>query len=654
MEKRKNRLQYETSPYLLQHAENPVEWYPWCDEAFIRAKKEDKPVFLSIGYSTCHWCHVMAHESFEDEDIAELLNRYFICIKVDKEERPDIDSIYMSVCQAFTGSGGWPTSIFMTPEQLPFFAGTYFPKRSRRGIAGFYELLTAIRNKWETDREDLLERADVVMLHLSREQKTARGTDDSLTDAAVSMFIRAYDRDNGGFGTAPKFPTPHNLLFLLSCYRRYRDEKCLHMAEHTLMQIYRGGLFDHIGGGFSRYSTDEMFLVPHFEKMLYDNAMLMLAYCEAHFATKDNEMAELYLKIAERTAEYILREMTSPEGGFYSAQDADSEGEEGRYYVFAPEEIRKILGEKDGESFCRHFDITRHGNFEGKNIPNLLNSDPFDASFDENYPKLYQYRKDRYGLHMDKKILTAWNSLMIAAICALYRASGKKQYLYAAQNADRFIEEKLWDGQSLYVSFAGDRRGTNGFLDDYAAYCFAKLALYRATLKAEYLHSAEKLCEKVLKDFSDNACGGFYFSGRDNEKLILRPKEAYDGAMPSGNSLMAWNLVKLYQLTGNDEYKVRAQSQLDYLSSEAASYPIGHSMFLRALVEFTDPPVSVKVVSNNRERLDELIFRLPFDADITLNPPSEKYPLKDGEMTFYICDERGCHAPVNDPGEVLG
>ncbi|MBQ3132621.1 MAG: thioredoxin domain-containing protein, partial [Clostridia bacterium] len=299
-----NRLQHETSPYLLQHAKNPVDWYPWGDEAFKKAKREDKPIFLSIGYSTCHWCHVMAHESFEDEGIAELLNKYYVCIKVDKEERPDIDSIYMSVCQAFTGNGGWPTSIFMTAEQRPFFAGTYFPKHSRGGMIGLMELLSILHEKWETDRENLLERADVVMLHLAKDQHKKGKENTQLPEKAVGIYKRIYDKINGGFGNAPKFPAPHNLLFLLSFYEKYKDESCLDMAEHTLMQMYRGGIFDHIGGGFSRYSTDEYYLAPHFEKMLYDNALLMLAYCRAHALTKDERRAELYIDIAIRTAEY--------------------------------------------------------------------------------------------------------------------------------------------------------------------------------------------------------------------------------------------------------------------------------------------------------------------------------------------------------------
>ena len=335
-----NRLANETSPYLLQHKDNPVEWYPWCDEAFERAKQEDKPIFLSIGYSACHWCHVLAHESFEDEEIAALLNKYFISIKVDKEERPDIDSVYMAVCQAFTGSGGWPTSIFMTSDQKPFFAGTYFPKNSRGGMVGFRELLLAIHEKWLSDRDMLLRDSEKIIRHLNSSETVSNISDIDITHLAVSQYERIYDEKFGGFGRAPKFPTPHNLLFLLEYYERYKTASCLNMAEHTLIQMYRGGMFDHIGFGFCRYSTDKKFLVPHFEKMLYDNALLILAYCKAYTVTKK----EIYLEIAEKTASYILREMTSDEGGFYSSQDADSEGEEGKYYLFTPDEITKILG----------------------------------------------------------------------------------------------------------------------------------------------------------------------------------------------------------------------------------------------------------------------------------------------------------------------
>ncbi len=350
-----NHLKDQTSPYLLQHADNPVDWYPWCMEAFEKAKTEDKPVFLSIGYSTCHWCHVMAHESFEDKEIAEILNRYFVSIKVDKEERPDIDSIYMSVCQAFTGSGGWPTTVFLTPEQKPFFAGTYFPKAAKYGRIGLKELLLAIREKWATERTALLESAEEVIAFLGKRRVTQRDVDWDLIDAAVKQYKQAFDAQFGGFGEAPKFPTPHNLLFLMRYYERNRKQSVMKMVQKTLLQMCHGGMFDHIGGGFSRYSTDRYFLVPHFEKMLYDNALLILAYTKAYQMTK----TRIYREVAEKTAAYILREMTLPEGGFYSAQDADSEGVEGKYYLFEPAEIIEILGEKAGKAFNEYFDISR-------------------------------------------------------------------------------------------------------------------------------------------------------------------------------------------------------------------------------------------------------------------------------------------------------
>ena len=642
-----NRLKTESSPYLLQHAGNPVNWYPWCEEAFTRAREEDKPVFLSIGYSTCHWCHVMAHESFESEVVARILNDSFISIKVDKEERPDIDSVYMSVCQAFTGSGGWPMSIFMTPDQKPFFAGTYFPKVRRRGMIGFIELLNAIRRRWDEDREALLENADEIIAHLSR-SAPSNAPDEDLSATAVRQYERAFDRIHGGFGCAPKFPVPHNILYLLENYRRTRNPECADMASRTLMQMYRGGMFDHIGGGFSRYSTDEKWLVPHFEKMLCDNALLIMAYSRAHAVLEDRAEADLFLKVAERTAEYVLREMTSPDGSFYSAQDADCEGEEGKYYVFRPEEIKEILPMHAADAFCRHFDISPDGNFEGRSIPNLLGSDPFNEQFEKYCEPVYQYRKQRYLLHLDDKILTAWNGLMISALCELYLESGNRCWLDAAMRADRFIKEHLIVEGTLHASFASGRTGAKAFLDDYAACCFAQLALYRATLDEDYLTEAERLCEIALNDFYDEQNTGFFFSGKDNERLILRPKETYDGAIPSGNSLMAWNLVRLMHLTGKEIYREHAQRQLDFLSREASSYPMGHSMFLCALQEFQEPPMKIIIVSPAAAVAKSLIRMFPSAAILRLQKPSAEYPVLDGKTTFYICEGTACRPPITN------
>lgn len=608
-----NHLKNQTSPYLLQHAEDPVEWYPWCEEAFVRAKREDKPIFLSIGYSTCHWCHVMAEESFEDEMVARLLNRYFISIKVDKEERPDIDSVYMAVCQAFTGSGGWPTTIFLTPDQKPFFAGTYFPKVSRNGYMGLLELLQIAWKKWQTDRASLIEAADAVIASLNRNTAAAAKKEvksvRQQADRAAESFRQIYDEKNGGFGNAPKFPSPHNLLFLMRYYEKMGDKRAMEMVEKTLLQMYRGGMFDHIGGGFSRYSTDKYFLVPHFEKMLYDNALLILAYVKAYELTKN----ELYRRIAERTAGYVLREMTAPEGGFYSAQDADSEGEEGKYYVFTPDEIIHLLGEREGHAFCRHFDITENGNFEGKSIPNLLRSGTESEMFRDDIDRVYEYRKQRMYLHQDDKILTSWNGLMIAAMANLYRITKNEVYRNAAADAQNFIRETMWTDERLAVSWRDGFASGRGFLDDYANEIFALLALFQVTKQADYLELARSFCDRVLADFYDKEHGGFFMYGDANEQLIFRPKETYDGAVFSGNSAMAYNLVRLYILTGEESYRELARRQLWFMASEADRYPTGYPMYLVALLDYLD--ATDDDLSEMKDMEDELTEEEPTEEE---------------------------------------
>ena len=501
-----NHLKNATSPYLLQHAENPVNWYPWCEEAFNKAKSKDKPIFLSIGYSTCHWCHVMAHESFEDEKIAEILNQYFVSIKVDREERPDIDSVYMSVCQAFTGSGGWPMSIFMTWDKKPFFAGTYFPPKSHYGMPGFPDLLNAIASQWTDNRRELLQSAEQVIAHLKHTgSSNKKVNDENLIAQAMQIFSESFDEMNGGFGAAPKFPTPHNLLFLMLYAKQNQDFDALKMAEKTLLQMRKGGIFDHIGYGFSRYSTDKYFLAPHFEKMLYDNALLIAAYSAAYSMTKN----PIYLDTAEKTAEYILREMTSADGGFYSAQDADSEGVEGKYYTFTPDEIVNVLGEKRSKRFAETFDITENGNFEGVNIPNLLKSNDLTSDFSDELKKLYDYRKNRTKLHLDNKILLSWNSMMIASLSILYRVSQNEKYLNAAVNAGNFIEETICDGVKLFTSLRDGKRSEKSFLDDYALYIDALVELYNSTLDKSYLEKAEQFSNEVIRCFYDKKNSGF-------------------------------------------------------------------------------------------------------------------------------------------------
>lgn len=639
-----NHLKHQTSPYLLQHAENPVDWYPWGEETFSKARAEDKPIFLSIGYSTCHWCHVMAHESFEDPEIADLLNKYYVSIKVDKEERPDIDSIYMAVCQAFTGSGGWPTSIFMTAGQKPFFAGTYFPRTSRYGSMGLKDLLCIIHRKWQDERDALLRSADEITAAFHRHHASGAQADETLLGAALQWYRQSFDESFGGFGGAPKFPTPHDLLFLMQQYEKHGDSQALNMAELTLQKMYSGGLFDHIGYGFCRYSTDRYYLVPHFEKMLYDNALLILAYCKAYELTG----RPLYLEVAEKTVSYLLDEMTSPDAGFYSAQDADSDGEEGKYYVFAPEEIIGLLGQDDGAAFCEQFGITEAGNFEGKSIPNLLHAkDLTDARFDPFLPVLREYRKGRTALHRDDKILTAWDALMIAALCRLYRCSRKPRYLEAAKKTQRFIENSLCDQDALYVSILEGKLGEHGFLDDYASGIFALLSLYDATLDQTFLRRAEQLTRETVLQYYDPEHGGFYLSGTKNEPLLFRPKVCYDGAIPSGNSLMAYVLVRLNALLPDQRREDMLNKQLAYMAGEVKEHPARSSMFLMALSDFLEPPVLITVVPKG-EDLSGLPLALPSDAIVrVLERPSEGYKLLNGEATFYVCRGRTCLPPMD-------
>lgn len=640
-----NHLKNQSSPYLLQHSDNPVDWYPWCEEPFERAKRENKPVFLSVGYSTCHWCHVMAHESFEDEKIADILNQHFISIKVDREERPDIDSVYMTVCQAFTGRGGWPMSIFMTAEQKPFFAGTYFPVESRHGMIGFRDLLLTIAEKWDNSPSGLLKTADLMVESLNP-QESAQDSFilETLPELAAKHFSESFDWENGGFGLAPKFPTPHNLLFLLLYSRQNQEKVPLEQVRVTLDRMRRGGIFDQIGYGFSRYSTDSRFLIPHFEKMLYDNALLIMAYSVAYKATGE----EVFLDTAEKTAEYIFREMTGPDGEFYSAQDADSEGEEGKYYVWHHEEICTVLGMEAGECFCAYFDITKEGNFEGGNIPNLLNGNEITEIFRQEIEMLYRYRKSRMGLHLDDKILTAWNALMICAMAMLYRVTGRKHYLEAAKAANDFVEDHLVREDLLLVSCRDGAPSVNGFLDEYAYYACALLFLYDVTSDAVYLDNATKIYKEAKRQFLDEKEGGFFLYGKENEHLIARPKETYDGALPSGNSVMAYCLVRLSQLTDNPEIRQDAEKQLAFLSAEALHAPEGHSMFLLALLMYQNPPQRITVVPAEGDSREEMLKNLPIYADIKILPEeTREYTLLNDKTTYYICKDQMCLPPTN-------
>lgn len=590
-----NRLIKERSPYLLQHAHNPVDWYPWGDEAFKKAKDEDKPVFLSIGYSTCHWCHVMAHESFEDEEVAEILNRDFVAIKVDKEERPDVDSVYMAVCQGITGSGGWPLTIIMTPDQKPFFAGTYYPRERRFNVPGIIEILEAVTKSWKEERESLIRTGDKIISVLSgrqhdqsrnpaKEKAKSNRLKKDVIEEAKEILYQGFDNWYGGFGTSPKFPTPHNLMFLLRYHKFEKDEHALEIVGKTLQQMYRGGIFDHIGCGFARYSTDDKWLVPHFEKMLYDNALLAIVYLEAFQVTGNG----LYKAVAMKTLSYVSREMTAEEGGFYSAQDADSEGVEGKYYVFSQKEIIDLLGEKDGLTFCDFFDITEEGNFEGKNIPNLIKTkdyDPIPDDVGKRIPEVYNYRLTRTRLHKDDKILTSWNSLMIVAFAKAYKAVGDEKYLRQAKTAAAFLTKTMTgkDGK-LLVSYRDGTAAGTGNLDDYSFFIWALLELYEATLELAYLERARRLCDLMQANFSDEEGSGYYLTDKDSERLIYWPKETYDGAVPSGNSVAGYVLIKLNKLTGIEEYRTSGQKQLLYLSENAAQYPAGYCFAMMAMM----------------------------------------------------------------------
>jgi uncharacterized protein YyaL (SSP411 family) len=700
-----NKLIDEKSPYLLQHAYNPVKWYPWGEEAFTKAKSENKPIFLSIGYSTCHWCHVMAHESFEDEEVAGFLNNHFVAIKVDKEERPDVDSIYMTVCQNLTGSGGWPLTIFMFPDQKPFFAGTYYPKRSRYNMPGILDLLEAVHDKWETGREELLRTSEGIANSLkdqiNSENSEGLITEELLKDGTKSL-ISHFDSQYGGFGRAPKFPAPHNLMFLLRTYYYEKDEKALKVVEKTLNSMYKGGIFDHIGYGFSRYSTDSKWLVPHFEKMLYDNGLLVLAYLETYQITKK----EHYKQIAEMTMEYVLRELTSEEGGFYCAQDADSEGVEGKYYVFTPEEIIDLLGKDDGSYFNEYYDITSKGNFEGKSIPNRLHGDIVCSSTGSKAkdklfgnPLFYQlgvpvtpgqadktnldeerikrlrikvlnYRTHRTSLHKDDKILTSWNGIMIGAFAKAYKILREKRYLQAAVKAEEFLREHLCRGDDLSVHYRdGSAKGT-GHIDDYAFYCLALIELYEATLDLEYLNKALRFSQLMIRKFFDKDRGGFYLYAEDAETLIHRPKEIYDGAIPSGNSVAAYVLLKLSAYTGRTDLLQTADKQNAYIAGNVEDYPSAHCFALMALdmaVYQTRELICVLPDAAMIEEIQELLSR-HFLPEVTvllktkenqeqlmeLAEFTKDYKIDERTPAFYLCENHTCRTPVNNLKELEG
>lgn len=652
-----NRLISEKSPYLLQHAHNPVDWYPWGDEAFSKAKKEDKPVFLSIGYSTCHWCHVMERESFEDAEVAEILNRHYISIKVDREERPDIDTIYMSVCQVLTGHGGWPLTIFMTPDKKPFYAGTYFPKTSGRGMPGLTDVLNQIAGVWKNQRDKVMASGDEITKMVEKSIFThneGEVTEDTL-HAAFKYFKDSFDPLYGGFGRAPKFPTPHNLSFLLRYWKMTGRPEALEMVEKTLDSMYLGGIYDHIGFGFSRYSTDQQWLVPHFEKMLYDNALLAIAYLEAFQSTGK----EKYANTAREIFTYVLRDMTSPDGAFYSAEDADSEGEEGKFYVWKPEEVKGILGEEEGNRYCAAYKITEKGNFEGQSIPNLIETG-YVSGFDSARNKLFLERQRRIHPFKDDKILTAWNGLMIAALALGTRILHETRYVEAAKKNLEFVITHLRrssDGR-LMARYRDGETAHRGYVDDYAFLIWGLLELYETTFEPDCLDIALELNGDLLKYFWDDTHGGLFQYGIDAESLITRPKESYDGAQPSGNSVAAVNFLRLARLTGNTELSETAQTQLKSFGGSINKSPMGHTHFLTAAYLNIVPAVEVTIVGNtdseDTQQMLEVINR-GFHPEITLivkpNNKKERESIG-GKATAYVCKDFACQQPVTQAGEL--
>ena len=678
-----NALIYEKSPYLLQHAQNPVDWYPWGEDAFKKAKSEDKPIFLSVGYATCHWCHVMAHESFEDTEVAQLLNDHFVSIKVDREERPDVDNIYMSACQALTGQGGWPLSVFLTPEGHPFFAGTYFPRTSRMGLVGFSELLHKIKDLWRDDRARILSAGDQITQHVqnfSRSRPSVQTLGVETLRKGGEQLARTFDSQWGGFGKAPKFPSPHQFTFLLRLYRRTQDPLPLEMVEKTLRSMRQGGIFDHIGYGFHRYSVDERWVAPHFEKMLYDQALLAMAYTETYQVTHD----PFYAQVAHEIFTYVLRDMTDPEGGFYSAEDADSEGQEGLFYLWTPQEIQEVAGPDAADLFCRFYDIQDNGNFEeGRSIPHVkeplpafaervdMEKQALESFLKETGKKLFVHRENRIRPLKDDKILTSWNGLMITAFLKGYRALGEAVYLNAAQAALAFILSTLRVSDGYLLRRYRDGEAAHpGYLDDYAFLTWALIEAYETTFDPTYLEEAIAMTRVTLDLFWDPESGGCFYTGRKNESLITRTRDAQDGATPSGNSVTALNLLRLGRLTGDSGMEEKADALIRSFSGQVAEYPMAYTQFLHA-VDFMIGPTQEVVIAGDPEQeetrtmiqflhrrfLPRQVTHLVSGADArarlsAVAPFVQNMTARDGKATAYVCRQYACQAPVTDPQEM--
>ena len=685
-----NKLIHEKSPYLLQHAYNPVDWYPWSEEAFHRAARENKPLFLSIGYSTCHWCHVMENESFEDPEVAKLMNETFVSVKVDREERPDLDHVYMTVCQILTGSGGWPLTIIMTPEKRPFFAATYIPKGTRFGRTGLMELIPRIREIWNTRRDEVNNSADQITAALKKVAQDKPGSDlefDTLNKAYIEMTQR-FDETYGGFSQAPKFPTPHNFLFMLRFWKRTGRPKPLNMVETTLQAMRQGGIYDHVGYGFHRYATDKAWLVPHFEKMLYDQAMMSMAYLEAFQATKN----ELYADTAREIFTYVLRDMRSPEGGFYSAEDADSEGVEGKFYTWKEEDIRQILPKEDADLIIRVFDVQKNGNFKeeasgrmtGENILHLakpiadlaaelkIPEQTLATRIESACERLFKIREKRVHPYKDDKILTDWNGLMIAALARGAQILGNPAYEEAAENASGFILETLRDDEGrLRHRYREGEAGIIANLDDYAFLIWGLIELYEATFNSEYLKTALEVNTLMIEYFWNEKVGGFFFTPDDGEKLIVRKKEVHDGALPSGNAVAFLNLLRLARFTGDAAYDEKASEIVRAFSEQIKQYPSGYTQFLVAL-DFALGPSHEVVIAGASDADDTLkllrAVRKEFIPNrVLILHPSEKTDSEieniskflkphvpvNGKAAAYVCLGNACNMPTTEVEDML-
>jgi len=672
-----NRLSGESSPYLLQHAGNPVDWHPWGAEALALSRAEDKPIFLSIGYSACHWCHVMEHESFENAAIARLMNEHYVCIKVDREERPDLDQIYMNAVQLMTGRGGWPMSVFLTPDLKPFYGGTYWPPTQRSGMPGFDQVLIAVADAWKNRREQALEQADSLTEHLRTVAAPAVGQGEpsaDLLDHAARSLEQSFDAVHGGFGSAPKFPHPMDLRLLLRVWRRTGDDNLLRMVTLTLARMAGGGIYDQLGGGFHRYSVDERWLVPHFEKMLYDNALLVPCYLEAYQASGNEDFA----RVARETCDYVLREMTDPAGGFYSTQDADSEGVEGKFFVWTPETLTEVLGPAAARNFGCAYDVWPEGNFEhGQSILNrpkslaecaqALGSDPqqLAAELADSRAKLYDSREKRVHPGLDDKVLVAWNGLMIEALAVAAGALDEPRYLNAAQRAADFVLTQMRrpDGRLLHTWRRGEAR-LDAYLDDYSTLASALVALYQADFDERWLAEAAGLVDTMLALFEDSSGGGFYFTAQDHETLLTRQKDLYDNAVPSGNSMAASALLRLGKLTGRADYLAAAERTLAAAAPIAKQAPLAMGQMLLALDMYLGPTYEIVLVGDagspdtaaalaalRHTYLPNMVVACraatskPSNVEL-LAPIFAGKSLQGPEPGVYVCQNFACQAPV--------